>query len=455
MKIKNFKAKNVHGFLDFNIDFFDDVTFLIGINGSGKTSAIKLILGLITPSYENLSKINYEFCELTCIDNDSTITIRSDQNTDELMKFELSLSINDTVYNSNKFSIIQSEDSDDDTEELQLLKRWTSVFESDSVVKKIQSISTPKFLGLDRRIVSEGMEYRGLRSFRAKHYDEIYYKKNKFKPAGSIDVGLLQVQNLVFDYFRNIAQQQPIISAEFKDKIFKQSFDFVSNTDMPHWADESHELEVRKESVLNALENLEITNLDIHVDSYFKNMIDLSNKLKNTPSKMRNKDEYFKSLTRWFNNFHQLKRIDKIIQFSKEYQSKVEQLHTPIKKLENITTKFLSEGNKFLDIAPNGEMKVFYKNGNSADIFNLSSGEKQIIIMIAHLIFSEDLGKPGVFIIDEPELSLHITWQEIFVDSILESSPNTQFILATHSPSIISRIERESKCQDISNSYNA
>jgi len=52
--------------------------------------------------------------------------------------------------------------------------------------------------------------------------------------------------------------------------------------------------------------------------------------------------------------------------------------------------------------------------------------------MIAHLIFEEAQKSSGIFIIDEPELSLHIAWQEIFVHSIMQASPNTQFILATN-----------------------
>ena len=72
--------------------------------------------------------------------------------------------------------------------------------------------------------------------------------------------------------------------------------------------------------------------------------------------------------------------------------------------------------------------------------------------MIAHLIFYEDRKQPGVFIIDEPELSLHLAWQEIFVKSIQQASPKTQFILATHSPSIIGSIDSEVFCQDLSSS---
>jgi predicted ATP-binding protein involved in virulence len=67
--------------------------------------------------------------------------------------------------------------------------------------------------------------------------------------------------------------------------------------------------------------------------------------------------------------------------------------------------------------------------------------------MLAQLIFG---AKREIFIIDEPELSLHLGWQELFVDSITTSSPETQFILATHSPSIVGSIENEELCIDLS-----
>ena len=39
--------------------------------------------------------------------------------------------------------------------------------------------------------------------------------------------------------------------------------------------------------------------------------------------------------------------------------------------------------------------------------------------------------------IDEPELSLHLYWQKIFVEKILDINKNVQLIFATHAPEII------------------
>ena len=51
------------------------------------------------------------------------------------------------------------------------------------------------------------------------------------------------------------------------------------------------------------------------------------------------------------------------------------------------------------------------------------------------------------FMVDEPELSLHVAWQELFVDAVANANPGLQMILATHAPSII--LDRIDKCVDL------
>lgn len=72
------------------------------------------------------------------------------------------------------------------------------------------------------------------------------------------------------------------------------------------------------------------------------------------------------------------------------------------------------------------------------NLSQLSSGEKQEIVLFYDLIFSTK--EKLLLLIDEPEISLHISWQKKFLDDLLEVAKhsNIQVIVATHSPQIVS-----------------
>ena len=65
----------------------------------------------------------------------------------------------------------------------------------------------------------------------------------------------------------------------------------------------------------------------------------------------------------------------------------------------------------------------------------LSSGEKQLLILLSETLLQRQ--SPAVFIADEPELSLHVKWQEKLVPSLRELNASSQIIAATHSPDIV------------------
>ena len=48
---------------------------------------------------------------------------------------------------------------------------------------------------------------------------------------------------------------------------------------------------------------------------------------------------------------------------------------------------------------------------------------------------------PGIVLIDEIELHLHIAWQKKVLPFLIKVFPNIQFIVATHSPFVVSSIE--------------
>ena len=62
----------------------------------------------------------------------------------------------------------------------------------------------------------------------------------------------------------------------------------------------------------------------------------------------------------------------------------------------------------------------------------LSSGEKQMLGFLCYNAFSDNT---AIFI-DEPELSLHVDWEGIFLPTLLEQATTNQLFVATHSPFI-------------------
>ncbi len=69
----------------------------------------------------------------------------------------------------------------------------------------------------------------------------------------------------------------------------------------------------------------------------------------------------------------------------------------------------------------------------------LSSGEQQLLLLFCHVLTARD--NPSVFIIDEPEISLNIAWQRMLVSSLqqIANGSNTQFLFASHSIEILTK----------------
>ncbi len=78
---------------------------------------------------------------------------------------------------------------------------------------------------------------------------------------------------------------------------------------------------------------------------------------------------------------------------------------------------------------------VFVSGTDEITAYQLSSGEKQILVILLTVLVQDN--KPSIIFMDEPEISLHFDWQKKLIGYIKEINPNTQIILATHSPAVI------------------
>ena len=81
----------------------------------------------------------------------------------------------------------------------------------------------------------------------------------------------------------------------------------------------------------------------------------------------------------------------------------------------------------------------------------LSDGEKALLSLVADIAFRLYLANPnmektsegeGIILIDEIELHLHPAWQKNVIPNLQKAFPNCQFIISTHSPLVLNRIEK-------------
>ena len=131
-----------------------------------------------------------------------------------------------------------------------------------------------------------------------------------------------------------------------------------------------------------------------------------------------------------------INRTRAIVEFAQELEAKRETLFASLHSYEQIVNSFLRE--KTVGVSDRGELVISPERiqRGPIDWRHLSSGEKQILILLTQALLSEK--SPVVYVADEPELSLHVTWQEKLLGALTKLAGRCQFIVATHSPDIVS-----------------
>ncbi len=67
--------------------------------------------------------------------------------------------------------------------------------------------------------------------------------------------------------------------------------------------------------------------------------------------------------------------------------------------------------------------------------YQLSSGEKQVLLILLTVLIQDN--QPAILLMDEPEISLHVEWQNRLLDDLRQLNNHLQIIAATHSPGLI------------------
>ena len=76
-----------------------------------------------------------------------------------------------------------------------------------------------------------------------------------------------------------------------------------------------------------------------------------------------------------------------------------------------------------------------FQDGDTLTPYQLSSGEKQMLVILLTVLVQDN--QHYTLFMDEPEISLHVEWQQRLIELIRQLNPNVQIILTTHSPALI------------------
>ena len=462
MKITRLQATDVHGYLPISIEFLEDLTFLTGLNGSGKTTALRLLMGLLAPSLDELVEISFSSALVAVTNEGKETTIRAVRSEEGL---QLSIS---TEKSSFKLS----------TTDLQLLldarpreERHTPLHTKASahpVFQAIKKLSTPMFLGLDRRLNLEDADPDLVSRIRRR---DLEYR-HRLIPAQEVsirtvtDAVLAEVNDLAVSALSEIRAAQERLDENLRNKILLDSFRYVSTepgaSSFPTRAalNSFRERQAAVEKAAAGL-RLPVGELQSALTDFFERINNIVSALEEeqkgrqaaAKSKLKGKPQpppqTSSHIVEWVMNSRQADRILHQIELLDEYVTSRAKLHHPIDRFSALVNGFLDQTGKKIMVTPRGDLRVNINNGQvDKRLFALSSGERQLVVMLAHLSLNKRLAGSGVFIVDEPELSLHIGWQEQFVDAIRTANPKVQLILATHSPAII--LERTDNCRSLS-----
>ncbi|MGY2957573.1 putative ATP-binding protein involved in virulence [Pseudomonas sp. TE6349] len=430
MIIKSFYARKVHGVYDFNIKFQPDLNFLVGPNGTGKTTALRLIQAALSIDVATLVDISFSLIRVD-VEKDGEsyqviVSPREDRLVFTINGFEFThegpslSSIRDGRYEVIAASGRVIHPGDDIRNQL--------IRSNVPLLNKFLQGRRPMFLGLERRLskyhdeFSLDSEYVPIRRYKTRINGE---KKDP------ID-GLENCQKLIEGAFRHYRRASDGRLDRLLNIVVESTFEYIEfdekelNDSKNNPYQLMRELQERRQELEKFARDLGGSEKTAsQIEKFFEKMDSIVTHFK------KFNDAW--SLE-WLLNMAQIRRIQKVLAEMDRQKKSAERFFAPIKEFSDTINEFFRYSHKELSVDSVGKIKIT-QQGKNVELNNLSSGEKQLLILMSHARFAST--KKNAFIIDEPEISLHMRWQEMLVDALLSEGKTNQFIFATHSPEIV------------------
>lgn len=435
MKLLRLQIEKLYGHYNYeNIIFNSDVTFIYGLNGCGKTTILNITEAIITGQIYKLFsydfyKITLEYAKKSNIKEVNKIIIVKDDD-GIVVTFK-----NQDYRILNHGNLIKEGRGQDGN-----IEKARFYFREYEFLLEIKRIFNYVYLPLNRSSVVYDIEDE--EGFYIYRHARSYYGDDIFEESVNKDLAMVQIERLIRESCNRINNRITHISDTFRNNILKSLLDV--NEQFTNSDELLTEIFSQKENVDNIKQTKsayikilkELSLIDKKEEAHFAEFFD--GIYKDVQQKENGKGISVTTLLK----INEVLKIKKLVMLAEETEKQKARVREPIERFLNTMNDFINTGEDEKEINIDSMGRVYFTTKYSSrpiSIQHLSSGEKQLITFFANLIFKVKSSTSGIFVVDEPELSLHLSWQKIFIEKTLEINRNIQLIFATHAPEIIGK----------------
>jgi predicted ATPase len=454
MWIKNFKVSQLHGVLDLEIQFNEDLTIIVGRNGAGKTSALNLISDILRVNIKGILEKDFIRAELQIVDEtDGELSIIVDRSAEtpcfeifagpsKVGAIPLSLVV-DSAWWSAKFDGLAIGEFEKRARNIYF--GGTSISGEATAAKKFLTDRVDlTFVRLDRTVVatdSAGLSHADVDGLNPDPKSKKLSERRIVEPI-EIVKGVTKARYLSY----KSAQEK--IKERVVEQLLRLQFNESESVDSPVKKRSTEkrliqQIEELERQVSRSTLIQETPGLVGPVNKFFREtrrLLELSFKPRKAQTGRRTKaEEELESILiarQW--------RVQKLLEIFEVEQTQTSAAFERIELYLSSAQEFFDDSEKQLCFSektfelgfqPRFTDITVLRESEVRDLTELSSGEKQVLIILTYLAFLAN--DRSIFMVDEPELSLHLRWQSNLVKSIRTLTPSgCQIILATHAPEI-------------------